>query len=116
MPAWRPYAVFVPQLVLLTIIIAMRTATQCFFSHETAHARFRFYWYCGLIACAEGLFLYGITGFSFFAPWVPASWLAAVAALNPSRLDFVLGVMFWSMALLLVCIALDLLRQSREKT
>jgi O-antigen/teichoic acid export membrane protein len=110
-PAWRPYAAFAPHLALLTVIIAMRSAINCFMSHEIAHARFGFYWYSGAITMIESLFLYGITGFSFFAPWVPASWIRWVDALNPSRLEFVLGVMLWSTLTVLVCMGAQIVAQ-----
>lgn len=94
LPAGASYVSYVPHMALLTVIIAMRTAGNCFVAYELACNRYGFYWWLGGISILESAFLYGITGFSFFAPWVPASWLEWVTEFNPARIEFVLGVMF----------------------
>ncbi|MDD5707197.1 MAG: hypothetical protein PHR35_14835, partial [Kiritimatiellae bacterium] len=114
--AWRPYVGYVRQLTTLTAIIVIGSATQCFVSHEIAQARFGFYWLAGILGLFESLLLYGVTGFEFFAPWVPRSWVDWVAALRPARLNFVLGIKLLGAILFIVSatILLSLRRAGRS--
>jgi O-antigen/teichoic acid export membrane protein len=110
-PMWRTYVDFAPHLTLLTVIFTLHATAQCFMSHEIACRRFGFYWYTSIIAMCEAIFLYCITGFSFFEPWVPASWIAWVEDLNPGRIGFVLKVMFWAALLSLFAMFAQLMLQ-----
>jgi len=93
---WHPYMPFVKQMVLLTVLLAVRISSLCFVTHEVACNRFGFLKYFGILLVLEIVFLYGITGFGFFAPYLPREWVDTVNMLNPSRLDFVLMVMMVS--------------------
>ncbi|MDD4622090.1 MAG: hypothetical protein PHG71_02520 [Kiritimatiellae bacterium] len=116
-PMWRVYTGFVPHLALLTMILTIRAAALCFMSHEIMCYRFGFYWYTSIIAICETLFLYCITGFSFFEPWAPASWMEWAAGLNAGRIGFVLRVMLWSslLSLFAMCVQLGLQRYARSR-
>jgi len=115
-PMWRIYAGFTPHLALLTVILTLRATAQCFMSHEVVCHRFGFYWYTSIIAMCEAFFLYCITGFSFFEPWVSASWIEWVADLNAGRIGFVLIVMLWSSLLSLLAMFGQLALQRCERS
>lgn len=93
LPDWGLYVEFVPQMVLLTVIISLRSATGCYMTHEMACARFGYIYYCSGLHCLEVCLLYGVTGYTFFKPYVPEKWIVRIAELNPGRLDFILQVM-----------------------
>jgi hypothetical protein len=91
--AWRPYTAFVSQMAILTTVHAFRLATACFINYEMACSRFRFLVHYGVLLGVEVVVLYSLTGYRFFAAYVPDSWIAALAAFDPCRLNVVLGVM-----------------------
>jgi len=93
---WHPYMPFVKQMVLLTVLQAVRISGVCFVTHEVACNRFGFLKYYGSLLVLEIVFLYGITGFGFFAPFIPSEWIESLRIFNPCRLDFVLMVMMAS--------------------
>ena len=111
---WRAYAGYTSQLCVLTVICALRITACCFTTHEMACHRFGFLTYVGAVAFAEAAFLYGVTGYSFFAPWLPAPWIDWMASLRAARLEFVLGVMFWCSVLPLALMAVQLVWQRRQ--
>ena len=114
--AWRTYVDFVPHLTILTVISALRITANCFAVHEMACRRFRYLTYMGAISLLEVTFLYSVTGYSFFEPWVPVSWIRWMADLKAARLEFILGVMFWSSILPLVFMIVQLAWQRRQRT
>ena len=115
-PAWCAYVSFVPHLAVLTAICALRITANCFTNYEMACHRFGFLSYVGFISSIEAVFLYGITGYSFFEPWLPSSWIAWMADLKAARLDFVLQVMFWFSVLPLICMGVHLVWQRRQRS
>jgi O-antigen/teichoic acid export membrane protein len=113
--AWRPYTPFVPYLAVLTLIHAFRIATACFITHEMACRRFAFLLYYGSLCVIEMFTLYGLTGYRFFSPYLPAAWLSALEAFNPCRLSVVLGVMSLFTLLSFGAALLDALRQRKTR-
>lgn len=93
-PNGESYVSYVPHLALLTVITSLRCAFQCFLTHEIACCRFAPFWWIGPFFLLSAVVLYCATGFSFFAPYVPASWVIRMDAINPGRLSFILGFMF----------------------
>ena len=114
--AWRVYVDFTPQLALLTVICALRITANCFTAHEMACRRFGYLIYLGAISVLEAAFLYGVTGYSFFAPWLPERWIGWMAGLKAARLEFLLGVMFWCSVAPLVLMVAQLAWQRRQQT
>jgi O-antigen/teichoic acid export membrane protein len=96
LPAWRDYVLYAPQMVLLTLIYAVRVAFCCFTNYEMACHRFSFVWYVATAVVVECVLLYGLTGYSFFAPWLPSSAIHWMASLRAARLSFILQVMMWT--------------------
>jgi len=109
LPSGGSYISYVPHMAVLTIIFALRGSVACYIMCELARRQYGFYLFAGVIALIESLFLYGITGFSYFSPWVPSAWVEWVTVLNPARLGFVLGVMFFCSAILLGVMVLQLI-------
>jgi hypothetical protein len=46
------------------------------------------------VAGLETLMLYCLTGYAFFAPWMPIQWMDALVEFNPRRLSVVLVIIF----------------------
>jgi len=112
------YIIYIPHLTLLTIIVALRSCTTIFVAHETAHLRFGIYWWSGVLIALESVFLYAITGYSFFIPWIPISWIQWIETLNPYRLSFILWIMFLYSLIWVLCMSVHLLihRRNRKAT
>lgn len=115
LPKGASYVSYVPQMALLTVIVSMRTVVNCFLAHEIASRRYMFYWWLGGISIIESVFLYGIMGVSFFTPWLPTVWIKWVEALNPARLEFMLGVMFICSLAWMIFMAIHLLVERKNR-
>ena len=108
MPAWRQYVAYAPQMVFLTVLYAVRAASCCFVNYEMACHRFGFVGYIGLTAIVECALLYGLTGYSFFSPWLPVTVIDWMASLKAARLGFLLGVMMCASIIPLACMMVQL--------
>lgn len=113
--AWRVYVDFTPHLAVLTVICALRITANCFVTYEMACHRFGYLAYVGAISVLEAVFLYSVTGFSFFSPWLPESWIGWMAGLKAARLEFVLGVMFWCSVFPLIFMVAQLAWHRRQR-
>lgn len=91
-PNWQTYLSFIPHMVALSILQIIRGATHSFVTYKSAKNEFGFIPYYILIFCSEIVILYCLTGYSFFAPWMPPSWMEALKAFNPCRLSVVIGI------------------------
>jgi O-antigen/teichoic acid export membrane protein len=112
-PEWADYVPYAPQMVLLTVIFAVRAACGCFVNFEMACGRFRFVSYFILISGIESLLLYGLTGYGFFEGLLPLRWIGWMASKQAARLDFLLQVMLWFSMVALACVVLHLWLRSR---
>jgi len=90
---WHVYAGFTPHLITLSLIYTIRGSVSCFVMYQVARNQFRFAPFFVSIYGAGMVVLYSLTGYTFFTPWLPGSWLAALDAFNPGRLSVVLSVM-----------------------
>lgn len=115
-PTWRIYADLTPHMAVLTLINAFRITANCFAVHEMACRRFGFLYYAGIISVFEAIFLYCVTGYSFFEPWLPASWIAWMSGLHAARLEYIVGVMFVCSLLPLVFMSFHLMLQRRQRS
>ena len=112
---WTMYLPFIPHMFALALLHVIRGSTHSFILYKTAKNEFNFVpYYVGILG-TEAVLLYCLTGYSFFAPWLPATWLEQLAAFNPCRLSVVLGVMLaHGVAILLYVIAAIVRIQSRN--
>ena len=90
--AWRPYQsmhVYMPTICCLNILMM---TCSCYMTYETAQGRFGFLKWFLPISGLKMLFLYAMTGYTFFSGMLPESVIEHIAAFNPCRLSFVLTV------------------------
>ena len=90
---WNVYLHFIPHFVVLSLVYAIRGSAHCFVMYQIARNQFRFIPFYVFLYCSGMVVLYCLTGYTFFAPWMPQTWLDALASFNPCRLTVVLGLM-----------------------
>jgi O-antigen/teichoic acid export membrane protein len=88
--AYQPYAYLVVWMALTNVF---RVASACFTTHEMACRRFGFICYGVPIALLEAGVLVSLTGYGFFVPYLPSSWVEWMESLHAARLEFIVGVM-----------------------
>lgn len=107
---WTAYLPFVPHLLVLGIIHVIRGSTYSFVIYKIAKNEFDFAPYYAAIMASEAIMLYCLTGYAFFTPWMPTSWLDALVAINPCRLSVVLGIMLLHSTVVLLYVAVGIVR------
>jgi O-antigen/teichoic acid export membrane protein len=93
---WNVYNQFIPYMIFLCAISIIRGMTYCYVMYEMALSRFKFVVPFALFYVLEIVVLLMVTGYSFFAPWVPSSWLTTIEAYNPCRLSVVIVIILLS--------------------
>lgn len=93
---WTVYTHYIPYMVVLCAISIIRGMTYCYVMYEMALSQFKFVipFACFYILEISALFM--VTGYSFFAPWMPNAWMRALEAYNPCRLSMVIAIMLVS--------------------
>ena len=87
------YTAYVPQMVLLTLIVTLFMSLNCHVIGQVAADRFGFLkWYVPLHLLYSGSLLL-ITGYGYFERWLPAGPLHAIRWLNSCGLNFILAAM-----------------------
>lgn len=116
LPGGASYVSYVPEMVALTLIMALNMAVGCHIGGETASNRFGWIWWSvpqSLVYCGVLLLL---TGYGYLRGHVPDAWVDAIAGLDAARLDFILGLMALSAVSKAVCVAaVYLLRRRRDR-
>jgi ABC-type phosphate transport system permease subunit len=107
---WTIYLPFVPYLSVLCLVHVIRGSTYSFVIYKMAKNEFDFVPYFVGVAGIETLMLYCLTGYAFFAPWMPTQWMQALAACNPCRLSVVLGIMLLSSLFILAYVVVKIAR------
>lgn len=92
-PDWRPYRVFKNLMLGLTMIHVLRGAIFCCMNYCLAGSDFTFVLPFGVINVLEFAFLYCITGYEFFIPWLPRAIVEYIRVVSPCRLDFIVASM-----------------------
>lgn len=92
-PRWQDYQPYAYLVGWLAMTNVFRVAFACFSTHEMACGRFGYAWYVLPIAMLEAALLVSLTGYGFFAPYLPAAWVDGMAALRAARLEFIVWVM-----------------------
>lgn len=108
LPNGDAYGKYIPELVVLTLIMSAGVAVMCFTSGETAATRFNWLrWFVPLhVVYVATLFI--LTGHGYLQGFLPASIYEAIASVNACRLDFLLGLMGGFATLKLVCVVVQL--------
>ncbi len=90
---WRSYQPYAYLVFWMAMTNVFRVAYACFSMHEMACRRFGFL-FCFLpLALLESGALVALTGYTFFEPYVPASWIGWMASLRAARLEFIVVFM-----------------------
>ena len=95
--AWTPggsaYTAYVPQMVLLTLVVTLFMSLNCYVIGQVAADRFGFLkWYVPLHLLYSGALLF-ITGYGYFETWLPPGPLNAIRWINRCGLNFILVAM-----------------------
>lgn len=106
-PKWQIYLPYIPHLAALGILYSVASAVHCYYTYHCAKSTFKFVPFFVALLTIQGVFLYCLTGYSFFAPWLPESWLTALTSWNPCRLSVVIGVSMLFYLLLLAYALID---------
>ena len=88
---WAVYCPLARQMSLLAFNGMLAMVATCVVAAFTARGRFGFFWYYLPFCLLKSVALYSLTGYTFFAGILPASWLDAMTAFNPCRLIVVVG-------------------------
>jgi len=107
---WTIYLPFVPHLLALCLVHVVRGSTYSFVMYKMAKENFDFVPYFVVVAGLETSILYCLTGYTFFAPWMPAQWMDALVAFNPCRLSVVLGIMLMNVFAILAYVVFEIVR------
>ena len=111
LPGGEAYAPYVPQLVVLTVVLTMFTALNCVITGEVAAGRFGFLkWSVPVHLIYIGV-LFGISGHGYFRAWLPEGAFAALARLNACGLNWLLGAMLMLQAVKLIFVLCDITRR-----
>jgi O-antigen/teichoic acid export membrane protein len=97
--SWRAYQPYAYLVMWMAMINVFRVAYGCFMTHELACRRFGFIWYAAPLALGEAGLMISLTGYGFFIPYFPPSWIEWMGSIHAARLDFIVGVMFVSSCL-----------------
>lgn len=107
-PAWREYSGFSGYIWQVSLMTTLYVALNCHIMHESACRRFRYLWYLVPAVLLEVALLYGVMGWPFFRPWLPAGLWNAVNSVVRRDLQFVVFFMLASRALVAAGLAIDL--------
>ena len=104
---WQPYSSLSGIMAIWSANATLCAVAGCIITYETAQGRFRFLWYAVPIALAKSLFLYAVTGYTFFEGILPSALLSAIEGLNPCSLSFVTGTFVTIQAILTSLLMID---------
>lgn len=108
-PRWHAYQPYAYLVVWMAMTNVFRVASTCFTTHEMACRRFGFIAYSVPISLLEGCVLVSLTGYGFFTPYLPSSWVEWMGSLHAARLEFIVWVMLISSFLMFLGILAQLL-------
>ncbi len=114
---WQPYSNLSGLMALLAFNTTISAIGGCLMTYETAQGRFRFLRYAVPIISVKAVFLYCVTGFTFFSGILPDSVLTILAEFNPCRLSFLAMVFVVTQFVFTAILAVDVLLfdKSRRK-
>ena len=107
---WRAYVAFANLFPVLSLTTILSTVAGCIITFEMAQGRFRFLWCAVPISLGKTIFIYVITGFSFFQGMVPDGLIRMIDTLEPCRLKFVSAALLAGQALIVCGLLFDLWR------
>jgi O-antigen/teichoic acid export membrane protein len=115
---WCPYIDLANSMALLAFYTTLVSVANCFITYETAQSRFRFLWYAIPIMIFKAIFLYSITGYTFFDRILPSSIIETISQYNPCRLSVVVIIYVVVQYVLVCCLIGDVfgdIKKGKEK-
>ena len=115
---WRDYQPYAYLIIWMSMTNVFRVAFTCFSTHEMACRRFGFIRYAVPLSLLEAGVLVSLTGYGFFAPYLPVSWVEWMGSLHAARLEFIVWVMLISafIQFLGMLVQLGVQRHVRDRT
>lgn len=105
---WAEYRGVSGMMFPICLFNACSVAVGCLSTYEIAQGRFRFLWYgCPLLA-VKCLFLYSVTGITFFVGILPQGFIDRILGWQPCRLSFVVYTLLITQAVMLLCYCIDI--------
>ena len=105
---WKCYQPYAYLVVWMAMTNVFRVAFTCFSSHEMACRRFGFIRYAVPLSVLESVVLVSLTGYGFFTPYLPKSWVDWMGSLRAARLEFIVGVMLVSSFVVFIAILIHM--------
>jgi hypothetical protein len=102
--SWRTYADFAPYVWQVALVTSISAFIGIHMTHENACGRFTYLWYYVPVVLLEVGLLYGLMGWEFFRPHLPADMWAWVNGFIRRDLQFVLLFMIGSRVALFVAV------------
>ena len=106
---WSAYSEYAGLIWQLALIQVLNVALGTFIAYETACRRFRYVWVVVGLFLLKSIFLYSITGWEFFRPYLPVTWWEAGHRIPACRLGFVVGTSLVVYVLLALAMVFQLL-------
>ena len=92
-PLWSAYVGYVPDMVLLALVLTLGMAAGNFCSHQAARDDFTFLWFVAPLSVAQAAFYVCFTGYEFFNGILPQSIVDCMASLRIASLRNILWTM-----------------------
>lgn len=105
---WAEYRSVARMMWPICLYNACAISTNCLNMYEVAQNRFRFLWYVVPLLAVKCLFLYSVTGITFFVGILPQGFIDRILGWQPCRLSFVVYTLLITQALQLVCYCIDI--------
>ncbi len=90
---WHNYRPYAGLMVWMAMTNVFRVAFACFSNHEMACRRFGFIRYAVPLSLLEAAVLVSLTGYGFFTPYLPLTWVEWMSSLHAARLEFIVCAM-----------------------
>ena len=113
---WSCYIPFIPHMIALCVIQAIRSAIHCYLMYETANSRFSFIPFLASMYCVEIVLLFLVVGCKMLSSYLPHEWVVGVLSLNPERLSVVLFIMFVVNGAILLKACFAIMKTGKSRT
>ncbi len=114
---WSEYISLANLFPLLALNTGLGMTIYCFITYETAQGRFRFLWYSIPLLAIKAIFIYSITGYTFFQDIMSQDMMKALEAFNPCRLSFLITLFLIANLAHIVMLTIDVFfNKPRERS
>ena len=114
-PDGATYLAFLPEMAVLTVIFSSGITVNCGVMGDIAAGDFRFLWWWVPFHALYGGFLIFVTGFGYFAEWLPLGLIKMFEGWLSNGLMFFLTVMAIAQAGKMVCIFVQKVREHSSR-